>query len=157
MGQITVYGGGMQVVQYRTASGRTSSRLAYNQSEQLEINDSGDKLYLDFCFFTCGPPTAGPADVLPGDQASASAGLWHGICLTVSRNGQVVFNRCTDSSEHTAQTTRVVEVTEEELQNIRQAGTPVREIRRARVQISDEELHKMQLGSSPQEAANRTS
>ncbi|HZO76140.1 MAG TPA: hypothetical protein VFB60_28345 [Ktedonobacteraceae bacterium] len=150
MGQITVYGGGMQVVQYRTASGHTSSRLAYNQSEQLEINDSGDKLYLDFCFFTCGSPTAGPADVLPGDQASASAGLWHGICLTVTRNGQTVFNRCTDGSERTTQAPqRVVEVTDEELQNMQQAGIPVREIRRARIQISDEELQKVQLSSSP--------
>lgn len=146
MGQITVHGGGMQVVQYRTASGRTSNRLNYNDSQTLEINDSGDKLYLDFCFFTCGAPTAGPADVLPGDVAAASAGLWHGICLSVSRNGVIVYNACTDGSLSTKQnTSRVLEVTDEELQNMRQAGIPARELKQVLVQISDEELRDMRL------------
>lgn len=89
MGTITVSGGGMQVVQFRTASGHTSSRLAYNQSESLEVNDSGDQLWVDSCFFTCGAPSAGPCDVLPGDGAGASDGLGM-IRLTVSRGGQVI-------------------------------------------------------------------
>jgi len=93
MGKMRVNGGGAQVVQYRTGSGNRSSRLAYNQSEDLEVNDSGDKLYLDFCFFDCGAPTAGPADVLPGDSASATAGLWRGICLYVSNT---IYNKCSD-------------------------------------------------------------
>lgn len=97
MGKIKVNGGGAQVVQYRTASGRTSSRLAYNQSEELEINDSGDKLWLDFCFLTCGSPSSGPADVLPGDLAQATAGLWKGICLTVIRGDKIVYDKCTNS------------------------------------------------------------
>lgn len=90
MGTITVSGGGVQVVQFRTASGHTSSRLAYNQSESLEVNDSGDQLWLDFCFFTCGPPTCGPCDVLPGDGAGASGPP---IQLTVTRGGQVICNK----------------------------------------------------------------
>jgi hypothetical protein len=93
MGHITVNGGGAQVVQYRTASGHTSSRLAYNQSESLEVSDSGDQLWLDFCFFTCGAPTAGPCPVLPGDVATASALLWNGILLEVSRNGARVCKK----------------------------------------------------------------
>ncbi|WP_146038029.1 hypothetical protein [Tabrizicola aquatica] len=94
MGTITVQGGGMQVVQYRTKSGRTSKRLAYNEEQQLEVDDSGDELYLDFCFLTCGSPSAGPANVLPGDLALADAGLWKGICLTVLRGNQKVYSEC---------------------------------------------------------------
>jgi hypothetical protein len=93
MGKMKVDGGGAQVVQYRTASGHTSSRLAYNQSEELEINDSGDQLWLDFCFLTCGSPSSGPADVLPGDYAMASAGLWKGVCLRVFRGDKEVYSK----------------------------------------------------------------
>ena len=97
MGKMRVNGGGLQVVQYRTGSGNTSSRLMTNQSEDLEVNDSGDKLYLDFCFiWGCGAPTAGPADVLPGDTATASAGLWRGICMNVSRKGKTIYDKCSN-------------------------------------------------------------
>jgi hypothetical protein len=87
MGTITVNGGGMQVVRYSTASGNWSSRLNYNQSEQLEVNDSGDQVYVHFCFFTCGDPSAGPCDVVPGDEAMTEPKLWKGIELSVFRNG----------------------------------------------------------------------
>jgi len=94
MGTIQVCGGGMQVVQYRTASGNTSSRLAYNQCEDLEVNDSGDQLWVDFCFLTCGAPSDGPVDVQPGDSAGACAKLWNGIGMTVTRGGNTIYNNC---------------------------------------------------------------
>jgi hypothetical protein len=91
MGTMQVNGGGAQVVQYRTRSGHTSSRLPYNGSENLEVDDNGDQLWVDFCFFTCGAPSQGPADVMPGDVATADALLWKGIGLTVSRNGKIIY------------------------------------------------------------------
>ena len=93
MGKIKVEGGGAQVVRYRTKSGRYSSRLLYNQSEDLEVDDSGDKLWVDMCFLTCGAPSQGPADVLPGDHAIADALLWRGMGLTVLRNGKVIYKQ----------------------------------------------------------------
>lgn len=96
MGIMRVNGGGPQVVQFRTASRHKSSRLSYNQSENLEVNDSGDQLWLDFCFFACGEPSAGPADVLPGDEAQAFAGLWKGIQLVVTRDGKVIYDNFRD-------------------------------------------------------------
>jgi hypothetical protein len=93
MGTITVNGGGAQVVQYSTASGHTSSRLAYNQSEQLEVNDSGDQVTVHFCFFECGSPSAGPCDVMPGDEAGTFAHLWEGIELWVGRNNKMICNK----------------------------------------------------------------
>jgi hypothetical protein len=98
MGYITVNGGGPQVVQYRTASGRKSKRLAFADKEQLEINDSGDQLWLDFCVFDCGAPSAGPADVVPGDTAYAYVGGFRGICMDVysPSKGRYVFSKCTD-------------------------------------------------------------
>jgi hypothetical protein len=95
MGTIRVNGGGLQVVQYRTASGRTSRRLAYGESQDLEVNDSGDQLWVDFCFFTCGAPSAGPCDVLPGDRAGTRALLWNGIELFVSRGDDTICDKTT--------------------------------------------------------------
>jgi hypothetical protein len=97
MGTIRVNGGGMQVVQYRTASGHTSKRLAYNESQDLEVKDSGDQLWVDFCFFTCGAPSAGPCDVLPGDVAGTEALLWKGIRLWVARGGKTICDKTTTS------------------------------------------------------------
>jgi hypothetical protein len=98
MGKINVKGGGLQVVQYRTASGRKSSRLDAFQSEDLEVNDTGDQLYVDFCFFDCGPPSSGPANVLPGDRAAADGRGYHGICLYVWHNDQLVYAKNTDGT-----------------------------------------------------------
>ena len=58
----------------------------------LEVNDAGDQLWVDFCFITCGAPSRGPAQVMPGDIAQAAAGLWRGMMLTVSRNGKIIYN-----------------------------------------------------------------
>ena len=95
MGTITVNGGGAQVVRYETASGRWSSRLPYNGSEQLEVNDSGDQVTVHFCFFTCGSPSAGPCDVMPGDSAWTSAHLFKGINLTVYRGDKKICDKMT--------------------------------------------------------------
>ena len=92
MGKMKVHGGGLQVVRYRAArSGQTSGRLLFNQSADLEVNDSGDQLYVDLCGFECGWPTTGPANVLPGDVATATAGLFKGIILDVTRNGKRIY------------------------------------------------------------------
>lgn len=98
MGTIKVNGGGAQVVQYATKSGRESRRLAYNESQSLEVDDHGDQLTLKFCFISCGAPTAGPADVLPGDEAFADARLWHGINLAVWRDGKKVYDKSSDGT-----------------------------------------------------------
>jgi len=98
MGTMKINGGGAQIVQYRTASGHKSKRLAYNESTTIEVNNTGDKLYLDFCFLTCGSPSAGPADVLPGDEAQADARLWHGINLAVWRKGVKIYDKSTDGT-----------------------------------------------------------
>jgi hypothetical protein len=98
MGQITVEGGGGQVVQYRTKSGRKSRRLAYNEKQQLDIDDTGDQLWVSFCFFDCGKPESGPADVLPGDWAGTDDGFTRGIGLMVMRGGCWVYNYWTNGT-----------------------------------------------------------
>jgi hypothetical protein len=97
MGTIQVCGGGTQVVQFRTASGHTSSRLGDKQCENLEMNDSGDQLWVDFCFSSsspCGEPSDGPADILPGDSAVACVKQWQGTGMTITRDGQTIYHSC---------------------------------------------------------------
>ena len=92
MGTIQVCGGGMQVVQYRTASGNTSKRLAYNECEDIEVNDSGDQLWVDFCVFTCGAPSDGPVDVQPGDTtADGKVTLEFAECLGACEGAPAVM------------------------------------------------------------------
>lgn len=102
MGKMKVSGGGAQVVQYRTKSGHVSHRLAFNESEELEVNDSGDQLWVDFCFIECGRPTEGPADVLPGDYAQTTAGLWKGICMEVFRGNKLIYAKCSNEKVNRA-------------------------------------------------------
>jgi len=96
MGKMMVRGGGVQVVKYHTASGHESSRLNAWQSEELEVNDSGDQLFVDFCFFECGKPTTGPADVLPGDEAIVYTNGRRGICLKVGRGVKLIYSKAAD-------------------------------------------------------------